>query len=152
MAMKKFQTESLINDLQTDVQVLLHCADFLKQHKNELLTQPAPDKWSAAQALEHVNRYGRHYIPAINKAVSVGSSAGRNAWYTPGLLGNYFVNTIRPKNLFEIKSGMKAPKGYAPDNSLDADEVLNEFIQQQQTLLQLLEISRQRDLNTIRIP
>jgi hypothetical protein len=75
-----------------------------------------------------------------------------NAWFTPGTFGNYFTNMMKPKNVYEVKNKMKAQKGYAPPLGLNVDVVVKEFIQHQQKLLQLLEISKKRNLSDIRIP
>ncbi len=150
--MKKLQSEKLIADLITDVKIILECAEFFKQHKTSLLLQPAPGKWSIAQVLEHLNTYGRHYLQEINQQVSINNDMQQQAWFNPGILGDYFTNAIKPKSVFEVKNKMKTSKSHAPENNLQVDIVLAEFIDQQHKLLLLLEESRQRDLNTIRIP
>ncbi|WP_315818041.1 DinB family protein [Paraflavitalea speifideaquila] len=33
-----------------------------------MLQQPAAGKWSVAQAIEHLNSYGRYYLPLMQKA------------------------------------------------------------------------------------
>lgn len=35
----------------------------------KLLRQPAENKWSLAQCLEHLNSYGRYYLLEIEKAI-----------------------------------------------------------------------------------
>jgi hypothetical protein len=80
------------------------------------------------------------------------SSLQKEAWFNSGALGNYFTNMMRPKNVFEVKNKMKTQKSHAPDNNLQPDKVLNEFEEQQQKLLQLLEVARNKNLNKIRIP
>ena len=54
-------------------------------------------------------------------------------------MGGYFTNMMKPKNVFEVKNRMKTPKGYIPPASLNTETVINEFIEQQQHLLRLLE-------------
>lgn len=147
----KIQQEQLINNLTNDVTVLLESVKSFIQEKDALLIQPASGKWSITQILEHLNSYGRYYLPAIDKALSV-SVDRREAWFNSGFLGNYFTNMMKPKSVFEVKNKMKAVKSHAPENNLNPDTVLNEFVNQQQKLLQLLELSRQKSLNHIRIP
>ena len=43
-------------------------------------------------------------------------------------------------------------KSYAPENIHNPDAVISEFIQHQKRLLQLLEASRQKSLNQIKVP
>ena len=47
---------------------------------------------------------------------------------------------------------MKTSKAYNFPNSLNVDIVLNEYLEQKQKLLLLLEESKERNLNTVRIP
>jgi uncharacterized damage-inducible protein DinB len=147
----KIQQELLINNLKKDVEVLLKCVESFKAEKDALLIPPVPGKWSIAQILEHLNSYGRYYLPAIDKALAL-STSEREAWFNSGFWGNYFTNSLRPKNVFEIKNKMKAPKDHVPDTNLDPEKVLNEFVEQQQRLLQLLDHAKQKSLNSIRVP
>ena len=151
--MKRFKTEDLIESLKRDVQRLLECVVVLKQEQNEvLLQQPAPDKWSVVQILEHLNGYGRYYLPQISKVLTLHPHMQRQAWFNSGFLGNYFTNSMKPKNILEVKNKMKAMKNHIPDNSLQPDQVLKEFIRQQQQLLELLEQSKMSDLNALYVP
>ena len=47
---------------------------------------------------------------------------------------------------------MKASKNYAPSKGVNVEAVFKEFIQHQNKLLQLLDVARRRNLNTIHIP
>jgi hypothetical protein len=147
----KIQSEELIESLKKDVEVLLECADFFRKEIDALLIPPVPGKWSIAQILEHLNGYGRIYLPAIEKAVAT-SQTKREAWFNSGWLGNYFTNMMKPKDVFEVKNKMKAFKTHTPENNLSPQKVLDEFVEQQHTLLRLLDTSKQKSLNNIRIP
>ncbi|MBP6828383.1 MAG: DinB family protein, partial [Saprospiraceae bacterium] len=54
-----------------------------------LSAKPSPEKWSAAQCLEHLNIYGRHYLPEIEKAIGRAKqrSSRPSATFYPGWLG-----------------------------------------------------------------
>lgn len=150
--MKKFKSEDLINKLQEDVRQLTLAAEHFRSiDKIKLNHQPAEGSWSAMQAMEHLNMYNRFYLPIIEKAVAV-VSGDRDAWFISGFFGDYFTRLMLPNDVFEVKNKMKAPKGYRPESKLNSDAVLQEFIEHQNKLLQLLEISRKRNLNKIRIP
>ena len=150
--MKKFKSEDLINKLQEDVrQIVVAAEHFRTVDKIKLNYPPAEGSWSAIQALEHLNMYNRYYLPTIEKAVAIIPKEW-NAWFVPGFFGDYFTRIMQPSNVYEVKNKMKTPKGYRPDKALHSEEVLNEFIQHQNKLLQLLEVSRKRNLNEIRIP
>ena len=147
----KVKQDELIESLKKDVEILLECADFFRDEIDALLIPPTPDQWSIAQILEHLNSYGRIYLPQMDKAISA-SQSNRDAWFNSGLLGNYFTNMMKPKNVFEVTNKMKALKSHSPENKLNAGKVLDEFVEQQHTLLQLLEMAKLKNLNTIKIP
>lgn len=147
----KIQQEELLESLKKDIEILIECSDFFRNEIDALLIPPVPGKWSIAQILEHLNSYGRIYLPQIDKAIST-SQSKREAWFNSGFLGNYFTNLMKPKDVFEIKNKMKTMKNHSPDNNLNPGKVLDEFIDQQHQFLQLLEMAKMRSLNSIRIP
>ncbi|HEX2532254.1 MAG TPA: DinB family protein [Chitinophagaceae bacterium] len=150
--MNKIRTEQLLDNLQADVRQLLLVMEYVKGLDDARLTaQPAPGKWSAAQVLEHLNAYSRYYNEVIGRTLA-GTASAPKAWFTPGWLGNYFTNLMLPKDVSEVKNKMKAPKGYAFENNLDAREVVEEFVAHQTRLLELLNTARRHDLGRIRIP
>lgn len=145
------KSNELIDRLQADTRQILLALTHLKNEDPEILTTPpAPGKWSIAQVLEHLNTYGRYYLPAINKAIHQHQIPAEEN-FRPGLLGGYFTKMMLPKE-GEVKNKMKAMKGYIPDQSIDSKKAIDEFYDQQNTLLELLEQSRERSLERIRIP
>jgi rubrerythrin len=150
--MAKFKAEELLNDLRTDVERIKEAVAFFKDvEKTKLIYQPKEGKWSIVQVLEHLNAYGRYYIPAMEKAITE-KKTGKQAWFTPGFWGNFFTNSMKPKNVYEIKNKMKAAKAFSFPNSLNVDTVLAEFNQQQDSLIRLLDMAQHVDLNEIRLP
>lgn len=137
--------------LKKDVEILLECADFFRAEIDALLIPPVPGQWSIAQILEHLNSYGRIYLPEIDKAIS-SSQSERSAWFNSGFWGNYFTNMMKPKDVFEVKNKMSAMKAHSPENKLNPGKVLEEFTEQQHRLLQLLEMAKLRNMNVIKIP
>jgi hypothetical protein len=115
---------------------------------------PGPDAWSAAQCLEHLNIYGRHYLPAIEKAISQAKAQGvRPAeQLRPGWLGAWFTDLMLPQPNGGLKKKMKAPKNAIPEASPDARAMLAEFIDQQEKMLLLLASAKEVNLNTVRVP
>lgn len=150
--MKKFKSEDLVDQLENDVRQLIAAAAHLKTADPVKLSYCSKEgQWSVAQVLEHLNMYSRHYLPLIEKSV-VHISKDTNAWFVPGFWGNYFTKMMMPKNVYEIKNRMKTARSFVPDKSVNVESVFNEFTQHAQKLLQLLEISKRRNLNTIHIP
>jgi hypothetical protein len=149
--MKKINSQKLIAVLEEDVRQLILQAMKLKNDSSEkLLMQSAPDKWSIAQVLEHLNIYSRHYIDAIEKKLHRHETKSSQFFY-PGLLGNYFTGLMKPGAKNSISKKMKAPKNATPSLFPSAG-TLDEFIAHQHQLLKLLQIAASANLNTIKIP
>lgn len=148
----KYNSNALLESLQADVRQIILEADRLKSiPPTDLQKTPAPGKWSVAQVLEHLNFYNRFYIPAIEQKLHL-SQRGPSASFTPGWLGNYFTNIMKPKPDNSIPKKMKSPKNAEPAAQPDAKAMLDEFISHQHHLLNLLKIAKSANLNSIRIP
>jgi hypothetical protein len=150
--MAKYKTEDLINELKADVHKIIAVAQQMKEEDQaKLVYQHQKEEWSVVQIIEHLNSYNRFYLQQIDRALSKRVDM-RNAWFNSSFWGEYFTKTMRPTNIFEVKNKMKAMKNHTFPNSLNVNTVFNEFLEHQQKLLQLLEISRDRDLNAIKVP
>lgn len=150
--MKKIASADLLEKLKADTrQVILQTNQLLQQDPDMLLHQPAEGKWSIAQIIEHLNSYGRYYLPLIRRTINNGAYSASSA-YTPGWLGDYFTRLMLPKSTGEITNKMKAPKGHRPKSDLDSKAVLEEFLEQQQLLLELLTDAEKTHLGKVRIP
>ena len=150
--MKQINSNTLLELLQSDVrEILLQCTALQNTHAALLLQQPQPGSWSVAQVLEHLNIYARYYITAIEEKLHLNQS-GPNQNFTPGWLGNYFTNLMKPTDEKTVKSKMKSPANAVPSVQPDALAMLNEFINHQHHLLNLLQIARTANLDYNRIP
>lgn len=148
--MKSIDNLSLLEQLQADTRQLIATATFLKnEDPGFLLQQPAPGKWSVIQVLEHLNSYGIYYLPALANGLKKGGPSEKK--FQPGWLGNYFTNLMLPKEGV-VKNKMKAPKNHRPAFHADAYPILETFLEQQHRLLELLELAKQKNIGTIRIP
>jgi hypothetical protein len=148
-----YQTTVLLDTLYQRTERFLEKAirDWQLLPAEQLNRQPAPNAWSAAQCLEHLNVYGRHYLPEIEKALEKGEKTAAKT-FKSGWLGDYFYRLMLPNTEGSLKSKMKAPKDAQPPVELDARAVLAEFIEQQEQLLQLIERARQVNLGSVRVP
>jgi len=150
--MKNIKTSDLLDQLKADTRQIIMETKILLQNDPELLTrQPAPGKWSIAQILEHLNAYGRFYIPEIRRALD-NSNLPSDQIFNSGWLGNFFTNSMKPTADKRVKNKMKAMKDYTPQPDLDSKTVIDEFLQQQQDMLKLLETSAQKNIGRIRVP
>ncbi len=139
------QTESFLQKAIADWQMLPDSC---------LTTSPAPGQWSAAQCFEHLNIYGRYYLPAMEKAIQSGRSRSSrpSESYHPGWLGSYFTRLMRPQADGSLSSKMKSPKNAVPAAAPDARAELAEFIDQQEKMLQLLDAAAAVNLHHVRVP
>lgn len=144
--MHAINKQQLIDTLEQQVDAHLQQAVRVYQNlSDDVLNKPsATGGWSTAQCLEHLNSYGDYYLPQIEKVLHAKSD---ESTFTSGWLGDYFTRSMDPK----AGKKMKALKGHIPAATLDAHNVVAEFIHQQETLLRYLRASRKADLN-VRIP
>lgn len=155
---RTFETPVLLATLQGQVDELLQTVNthFVNASDEALLRQPAPDKWSVAQCLDHLNAYSRFYVPAMEKAIRgklTGSLPSSPApVFKSGLLGNYFTNMMKPKNNGLPGMKMQAPKAYRPLADLDARRTVHEFMEWQQQTKALLDRAKLVNLEQIKIP
>lgn len=150
--MKKITTQAFIEQLETDTrQIMVVLKRLRHQDPEKLLQQPSPGKWSVAQVIEHLNTYGRYYLPEIREALCHSKySAGE--YFSPGMLGAYFTKSMKPKPDGTIPNKMKAFKNHLPAPDVDSKAAFDEFEQQEILLLQLLNKSRNTDIGKLRIP
>lgn len=149
--MKRFETTALLEKLQADTrEIILATNHLLQQDPGVLVQQPGPGRWSAAQAIEHLNTYGRYYLPAIQSAMNKNTYPQEKS-FKSGWLGDYFTKSMLPKN-GQVANKMKTPKNHRPQADIDSKPVIDEFLQQEQLLLELLEKAKQANISKIRIP
>lgn len=150
--MKKIATETFIEQLEIDTrQIMITIKRLQQQDPDILLRQPAPGKWSVVQVIEHLNTYGRYYLPKLKEELSRKRFSANN-YFTPGVLGGYFTKTMKPGPDGTITNKMKAFKNHSPGPDIDSATALAEFEQQEFLLLSLLNNARNTDLGKIRIP
>jgi uncharacterized damage-inducible protein DinB len=150
--MKRFVSNALLDDLMADTRQILLYANKLEYIDRETLqTQPAAGRWSVAQVLEHLNFYSRYYLKAIEQTLHRHQSTAKES-FTPGWFGDYFTKMMKPTPDNKIKSKMKALKSATPLPQTDATAALAQFISDQHTLLNLLQIAKSADIGRLRVP
>jgi hypothetical protein len=149
--MKQQLSRDLLEDLQTRTRNLILELQQIKKSDPELLmSKPAPGRWSVAQVLEHLNSYGKYYLPLIESRLK-SNTTFHSDYFVPGFLGNYFTNSMLPKKGI-VNNRMKSPADHVPGNDPDSHEMIEEFLTQEYLLLELLTASELVDLNLIRVP
>tara|TARA_R110002096_G_scaffold27330_2_gene83700 strand:- start:6918 stop:7475 length:558 start_codon:yes stop_codon:yes gene_type:complete len=142
-------SEVLISELIELTRQNINEAEQLNQKPiNELNWKLDEKTWSVLEAIEHLNLYGDFYLPEIEKYLSK-SKKITEAYYKPGLLGNYFAKSMLPK---EKLNKMNTFKSKNPNGSNLDKSALERFLSQQEKTLILLNKARNISLNKIKVP
>ena len=150
--MKQLNSIQLLESLQSDVrEIMLATAKLSQQDPELLMQQPGAVRWSVAQVVAHLNSYGRYYLPAIEASMNK-HSYKKNEHFKPGVIGNYFTKMMLPGKNGQIANKMQSPKDHRPYMDVHSKPMIEEFIAQQQQLLNLLERAKQTDLSKVRVP
>lgn len=141
----------LLNQLENQVESHLQLA--IQKYQNlsvELLLKPSSSGgWSVAQCLEHLNSYGVYYLPLFEKGLATSQDDMRVETIKSTWLGKLAIDSMNPE---KGKKKFKARKGHIPEVTLDARTVVAEFINQQEQLLQILRIAKNKCIQQIKIP
>lgn len=140
----KIESEKLIQDLIEITQKNINQVEQLNTISIKKLNWKSDsDSWSILECLEHLNLYGDFYIPEIDKKIE-SSKIPAVENFKSGFLGNYFANSMLPK---EKLNKMKTFKDKDPIGSALDSRTIERFLSQQQQLLKLLDKSRKVNLN-----
>lgn len=142
------QTEKLIQSLINQSKEITIRVETLKELDIQKLSwKRNAETWSILECLEHLNRYSDFYLPQIQFEIqhAVPGQAGK---IKSGLLGGYFVKSMIPK---EKLNKMKTMKPMNPLNSTLSLQVVEKFLENQKSKIELLEKSKNYNLNGIKI-
>lgn len=150
----QYTSTALLDGLyaQTETHINKAISEWQFVSNSQMTARPAPGAWSASQCLEHLNSYGRYYLPVIEKAIARAAGTKAPVHFKSGWLGNYFYKLMLPENNGSVKKKMKSPKDHQPGLELNAAKVVNEFISQLEVLGRLLTQARSIDMNASRVP
>lgn len=147
--MSKIEIPVLLEELKMLTAENRAFAEGLIVESTELLNgKLSAESWSVLECLEHLNRYGRFYLPEIQKCLD-SNQTKPVTMYRPGMLGNYFAKSMLPG---EQMKRMKTFREMNPAGSTLNRDVLTEFIRQQDELQRLLERSADVDLGKLKTP
>lgn len=145
----KIKSQLLVHDLILRLDAATEAASaFNLLSLPELEAKKNASSWSILECIEHLNLYGRFYLPEISKQIKAGKAAGAESIFCSGILGNYLVNLIKPEN--RGKKKMKTANAMNPVLTKATAQSLDEFFDQQRRLRNLLQASATADLTAIR--
>lgn len=135
----KVKSEILIAELIELTRQHINQAERLNQESIKQLNYKAGQNvWSALECIEHLNLYGDFYLPEIENKIHQSKTPGEIN-FKPGLLGNYFAESMRPKAKL---NKMKTFKDKNPNGSPLSKESIIRFLDQQKKMLDLLNKAR----------
>lgn len=140
----KIPINQLLNELRIITENNIVFVESLLNQNNETLNfRTSEDSWSTLECLEHLNFYGKFYLPEIENRINESKFSANKSEFKSGLLGNYFANMMLPK---EKLNKMKTLKVSNPIHKPLDKSFIEEFISQQNKMLELLEKSKTVDL------
>lgn len=140
-------SEQLIDELTELTGKHIAAVRPLMDLSTETLTwRNANQSWNILECLEHLNLYGNFYLPEIAGQIN-SSGTQPDARFKSGWLGNYFANSMWPK---EQLNKMKTFKSMNPIHRAIGREVIHIFLEQQTRMLQLLQQARVISLNKVK--
>ncbi len=141
------KTIDLISELRLITLQNINFAQSLYDLSNEELNFRSDIKsWSILECLEHLNIYGNFYLPEIESTIRKATISPENE-FRPGFLGDYFAKSMQPKAKL---NKMKTFKKTDPIGSKLDRNVIDNFILQQNKLLELLAASNKVNLNKLK--
>ena len=89
--------QKLLEELKVDTLLNIKQAEFFKTLTIDKLNFKSNDaQWSILECVEHLNRYGRFYIPEISQKIKNNKYPNSNE-FKSGILGDYFAKSMQPK-------------------------------------------------------
>ena len=140
----KIDSNKLLDDLKSQtVSIIDQVTSMRLQGIQRLNAKLNEESWSALECIEHLNRYGRFYIPEINNRLQLADKSDKST-FSSGWLGNYFAKIMIPSTNMKP---MKTFTSMNPNGSQLDVSVLDEFLTQQRQILKILENAREVDLS-----
>ena len=143
----KIKSELLIGELLEITRKNINYAESIKVNSaDDLNWREDAGRWSVLECLEHLNLYGDFYIPEI-KSVLENNNTKPALFFKSGLLGNYFAESMLPKEGFKK---IKTFKDKNPFGSNLNHKVIQRFINQQVEMIELLNKASDVNLNKVK--
>lgn len=136
----------LIQQLRDNTRKTLSIALELKTYPVEKLNfKSSATDWSILECIEHLNLYGKFYLPEIENRIFL-AKPYHNGYFKSSLLGNYFVNMIKASNTKKIKA-TKQMDSTGSDLNLST---IHQFVKQLELLDSLLLRAESINLNKVK--
>jgi len=126
-------TEDLINNyINVSVRTKKLAEDFLSLSYNQINWRPSDSQWSIGECIEHLIRTNGKYIPVYEKYKLHSRKSNNNA-YKQSIMGKLILRTVMP----DYKRKMKTPASFNPIGSEIKENIVNDFINQNNEVVEL---------------
>jgi len=122
-------------------------ASFGNLSAAQLNWKPAAERWSVAQCFDHLITSNKGFLPVI-ESVRAGKKQTRfleRLPVLPGLAGKLLIKSLDPASTRKLK----APKNFQPAQSDIGETVINDFVSQQETVVEGMKATSHLDLEKI---
>jgi uncharacterized damage-inducible protein DinB len=149
--MKSVAVPELLQKMNVDLMLIVQTVENeLSRLDNKTLNRkPSAESWSAAECLEHLNRYSRFYNPELaKKQEKLLDKPKIIKTFSSNWLGKKFIEMMRKTNKKHKTLKHMNPTG----STLDAAEVVREFLGHQKQLSEIIHRSEGIDWQASVIP
>lgn len=122
-------------------------SSFGKFFRDQLNWKPSTERWSIAQCFDHLITTNTGYLP-IMESVRAGKKQTRfveRLPVLPGLAGKLLIKSLDPASTRKLK----APKSFQPAQSDIGESVIDDFISQQEKVVEGMKSTSHLDLEKI---
>ncbi len=114
---------------------------FVKGKAEHLLAQrPQPRKWSFLECIDHLSLTYTDYLPRLSQVVKQ-RKAIKGTHFKQGVFGRMMINSMTPKE-GRIKLKVKTLGKFIPPNQAPDIAIVDTFLQQHQTFVDLLKAAQ----------
>jgi predicted RNA-binding protein with RPS1 domain len=119
---------------------------------HQLMNIPEGEKkWSMLQFIKHTSIATAVYVKNLSELLENENQKPAVKEYSGGWMGRYLEKSNQPKQNGELKNKLKTFKWMDPENQLDQNEVIDEFIVTHQKMIELIKQSEVVNLDRTKI-
>jgi hypothetical protein len=125
-----------------------------KLSDNAWSSRPAPERWSPAECVEHLNLTSRAYMPLLHDAVAKARKMRRDpkTHYRRDAVGWLMSLMIAPRHGRKVPlPAVKTPSDFVPKGKRSRAEILSEFVQLQGALVTLIQSADALPIDEVKI-
>lgn len=151
-----FNRIELLNNLTaiTEENIAVAQKKMIHLGKNQLSWSPNAESWNITEVLAHLNKYAAFYHQTFEDKISKTRFTEVKETYVSSPLGRSAWKSMKLGNAKNIKRKFKSPKGTNPrvDQDLITGRDVEDFIKNQQQLLQIIQAAKSVSLRKVKIP